>query len=171
MTLDTQSEDFSAQLTDKQREALNLLIQHKTSKEISRKLGISPHTVDQRIEAAKRKFGVGSRGELAQAYFRSLPIGQQLTHEDSRIAEPMMFWESSKPDEPEHLKAMLDPNWSGQHEPEWSSRRYQVVPELFSGPSGTIFRLIAIVAMAVLLVVTVLGGISIFVAMTEVLAR
>ncbi len=64
---------------------------------------------------------------------------------------------------------MLDPNWSGQYGPEWPSRRYRVTPELFSGPSGTIYRLAAIVIIAALLVVTVMGGISIFVAMTEVL--
>ena len=35
-----------AGLTAKQREVLDLLIEHKTSKEIARELGISPHTVD-----------------------------------------------------------------------------------------------------------------------------
>lgn len=38
--------DLLDQLTAKQREVLDLLIEHKTSKEISRQLGISPHTVD-----------------------------------------------------------------------------------------------------------------------------
>jgi hypothetical protein len=42
---------------------------------------------------------------------------------------------------------------------------------MFFGPMGTIYRLAAIVLMAVLLVVAVLGGISIFVAMTEILSR
>lgn len=41
------------ELTAKQREVLDLLIQHMTSKEISRQLGISPHTVDQRIMLAR----------------------------------------------------------------------------------------------------------------------
>lgn len=31
-------------LTEKQREVLELLMEHKTSKEISRLIGISPHT-------------------------------------------------------------------------------------------------------------------------------
>lgn len=66
---------------------------------------------------------------------------------------------------------MLDPNWSGQREPDWHPRRYQIVHEMFFGPMGTIYRLAAIVLMAVLLVVAVLGGISIFVAMTEILSR
>lgn len=59
-----------AELTDKQRQVLDLLIQHKTSKEISRALGISPHTVDQRIMLSRTKLGVSSRSEVAQAYRR-----------------------------------------------------------------------------------------------------
>lgn len=55
-------------LTLKQRQVLDLLIQHKTSKEISRLLGISPHTVDQRIMLARAKLQVATRNEVAQAY-------------------------------------------------------------------------------------------------------
>lgn len=40
-------------LTRKQRQVLDLLIEHKTSKEIARRLSISPHTVDQRTQFAK----------------------------------------------------------------------------------------------------------------------
>lgn len=54
-------------LTAKQCEVLDLLIEHQTSKEISRKLGISPHTVDQRIMLARAKLNVGTRSEVAQA--------------------------------------------------------------------------------------------------------
>ncbi len=42
---------------------------------------------------------------------------------------------------------------------------------MFFGPMGTIYRLAAIAILAVLLVVAVLGGISIFVTMTEVLSK
>ena len=158
-------------LTAKQHEAVNLLIQHKTSKEISRILGISPHTVDQRIEAAKKKFGVETRGRLAQAYQAAFPIGERLTYENSHIAEQALSGETSALDEPEPLRTMLDPTWSGRREPDWHPRRYQVVHEMFFGPMGTIYRLAAIVLLAVLLVVAVLGGISIFVTMTEVLNK
>ena len=55
-------------LTKKQREVLDLVLQHKSSKEIARTLQISPHTVDQRIVSARQKLGAASRGELARAY-------------------------------------------------------------------------------------------------------
>lgn len=55
-------------LTRKQRDVLDLLIQHKTSKQISRDLDISPFTVDQRLNAARDKLGLATRIELAQRY-------------------------------------------------------------------------------------------------------
>jgi hypothetical protein len=97
--------------------------------------------------------------------------GLGMTYENSHIAEPSLSGESSVLDEPEPFRTMLDPNWSGLREPSWHPRSYQVVHEMFFGPMGTIYRLAAIVLMAVLLVVAVLGGISIFVAMTEILSR
>jgi len=59
-------------LTAKQCEVLDLLIEHKTSKEISRMLGISRHTVDQRILLARGKLRATTRSEVAQAYRRLL---------------------------------------------------------------------------------------------------
>ena len=59
-------------LTEKQRQVLDLLIDHKTSKEIARELRISPHTVDQRIQFAKDKLGARSRSDVAVIYRRLL---------------------------------------------------------------------------------------------------
>lgn len=55
-------------LTDKQRDVLDLVLAHKSSKEIARTLGISPYTVDQRITAARQKLGASTRRELALVY-------------------------------------------------------------------------------------------------------
>src|SRR6187455_753788 len=75
-----------AGLTTKQREVLDLLIEHKTSKQIARQLGISPHTVDQRIFFAKEKLGAGSRSEVAVAYRRLLGVSGRVTYQETRIA-------------------------------------------------------------------------------------
>lgn len=69
-------------LTTKQCDVLNLLIEHKTSKEISRLLGISPHTVDQRIMLARAKLQVATRSEVAQAYRRLLSTGHEMSDAD-----------------------------------------------------------------------------------------
>ena len=64
-------------LTTKQREVLDLVLQHKSSKEIARTLQISPYTVDQRVASSRQKLGVASRGELARAYGLLLEICEE----------------------------------------------------------------------------------------------
>lgn len=53
-------------LSDGQRDCLRLVMLHMSSKEIARTLGISPHTVDQRLRVAVRNLGVSSRFEAAR---------------------------------------------------------------------------------------------------------
>jgi DNA-binding CsgD family transcriptional regulator len=52
-------------LTDRQRECLRLVHQHLTSKDIARRLGISPHTVDMRLRTAIRLLNVQNRTQAA----------------------------------------------------------------------------------------------------------
>lgn len=53
-------------LTDAQRACLRRVYQLQTSKDIARELGISPHTVDQRLRIAARTLGVATRIEAAR---------------------------------------------------------------------------------------------------------
>ena len=53
------------QLTQGQIDCLLLVHQHLTSKEIGPRLGISPHTVDQRIRTALRILGCKRRSQAA----------------------------------------------------------------------------------------------------------
>ena len=55
-------------LTDGQKDCLRLVDDHLTSKEIARILAISPFTVDQRLDAARRKLGAPNRVEAARAF-------------------------------------------------------------------------------------------------------
>jgi DNA-binding CsgD family transcriptional regulator len=157
-------------LTDKQRQVLDLLIQHKTSKEIARRLSISPHTVDQRIQFAKEKLGARTRSEAAVAYRRLVETYGQLTYEESGIAEVDLLG-----DQPEGPQGPLPVSSLRQrfrsrpwHVPEAD---FQVVPELFDGRYGTLIRLGAIFAIAVFLVVVVLGGLAIFNQLSQLMAK
>ena len=66
--LDSGTESVSrvARLSQGQIDCLLLVDQHHSSKEIAVRLGISPHTVDQRIRGALDKLGVDRRGEAAR---------------------------------------------------------------------------------------------------------
>jgi DNA-binding CsgD family transcriptional regulator len=159
-----------AGLTLKQREVLDLLIEHKTSKEIARQLGISPHTVDQRIQFAKEKLGAASRSEVAQLYRRLLEICGQLTYEDSRIAAAAADAENDPGTQAGPLAALTRRERTYPDQPRETESDYPVVPELFEGRYGTLIRLGAIIAIAVFLVILVLGGLAIFSQLSEMMA-
>lgn len=177
------------ELTAKQREVLDLLIQHKTSKEISRLLGISPHTVDQRIMLARGKLGVASRNEIAQAYRRLVEIYEQPIYELSHIGFPPLPAETSRreymdDDASETLTMSPALQASGiegtaqvQTMPGRNSGRtdeivyHHVLPEMFDGPYGTLMRLGYIAAITVFLILIVLGGLSMFAQLSSLLDR
>ena len=78
-----------ARLSQGQIECLLLVDQHHNSKEIAVRLGISSHTVDQRIRGALEKLGVERRGEAARMVTASLslqdPTYQRLIHQSPHI--------------------------------------------------------------------------------------
>jgi DNA-binding CsgD family transcriptional regulator len=66
--LDRDPADVLFNLTAKQAEVLDLLLQHKTTKQIARELGIAPNTVDARIAAVRDKWGTTDRKATARVY-------------------------------------------------------------------------------------------------------
>jgi len=177
------------ELTAKQREVLDLLIQHKTSKEISRILGISPHTVDQRIMLARAKLGVATRGEVAHAYRGLLQTYEQPVYGLSHIGFPPLPVETSEREDADvdffgTQDLPLAPQASGiegraQVQAVQGVRPgtaeeiayHRVLPEMFDGPHGTLLRLGYIAAITVFLILIVLGGLSMFAQLSSLLDR
>jgi DNA-binding CsgD family transcriptional regulator len=162
-----------ASLTAKQREVLDRLLEHKSSKEIARELGISHHTVDQRLQFAKEKLGVATRNECAVEYRRLLHLcrgeaqgAANLSHpslyEESRSAEEAISVDFAAERDGEDLIA-LEPQVRGRpDESVGKGAGYRVVPEMFDGPYGTFIRLGMIVLTTVLLLFIALGGVAFF---------
>jgi len=69
-----------SKLSAGQLEVLRLVDQHLSSKEIAVRLGISPHTVDQRIRTAIRILGVARRQDAARMVSQAEPY-QRLIHQ------------------------------------------------------------------------------------------
>lgn len=177
-----------ASLTGKQRDVLDLLIDHKTSKEISRILSISPHTVDQRIMLARAKLGVASRSEVAQAYRRlvaqhpAAPNGtdhsaiyEQTVYDFSDVAplpgpsqdprqDDLAEWQSLRSFRRETQPSAAVIGGDALAEP-----YYHVLPEMFDGPYGTYLRLGAISVFAMSLILIVLGGLAIFAQLSQII--
>jgi DNA-binding CsgD family transcriptional regulator len=74
-----------SELTRGQLDVLLLVDQHLSSKEIAAELGISPHTVDQRIRQALHKLGVERRSQAARLVAREHGPYQRLIHQSPHI--------------------------------------------------------------------------------------
>jgi DNA-binding CsgD family transcriptional regulator len=55
-------------LTAKEREVLDRVLHHQTTKEIARELDVAPNTVDMRLRSAREKLGARDRNQLARSY-------------------------------------------------------------------------------------------------------
>ncbi len=169
------TQNLLAELTDKQRDVLDLLVQHKTSKQIARDLGISPHTVDQRILAARRKFSVETRNELAAEYMAA----HALTGKDTLYGRSV--YQSSHVD---HSAPRVDQGAGSDTvsaggnvhadngiSPESTKPpvQYRVVPESFEGRYGYFWRLAALVGITLGLLIATLVGLAIFGELSELL--
>jgi DNA-binding CsgD family transcriptional regulator len=78
-----------ARLTAGQLDCLRLVDQHLSSKEIGTELGISPHTVDQRVRQALAILGVERRAQAARMVARYSGPYQRLIHQSPYIeAQP-----------------------------------------------------------------------------------
>lgn len=74
-----------ARLSSGQLDALLLVDQHLSSKEIAVELGISPHTVDQRIRGALHILGVERRSQAARLVTQFHEPYQRLIHQSPHI--------------------------------------------------------------------------------------
>jgi DNA-binding CsgD family transcriptional regulator len=74
-----------ARLTKGQLDCLRLVDQHLSSKEIAAELGISSHTVDQRIRQALQTLGVERRSQAARIVARYAGEYQRLIHQSPHI--------------------------------------------------------------------------------------
>jgi DNA-binding CsgD family transcriptional regulator len=77
-------------LTPGQKACLRLVMQHLSSKEIARELGISPHTVDMRIKRANAALGVSTRFEAARALASGERISDASTGDCDRY-QPLVY--------------------------------------------------------------------------------
>jgi len=82
-----------ARLSDGQRQCLAFVDQHMSSKEIAIRLGISSHTVDQRVRQSLHILGVDKRGEAARMVASAMRAShdgayQRLIHQPPYIDAP-----------------------------------------------------------------------------------
>ena len=183
-TLKTPAEVLD-RLTAKQCACLDLVLQHMTSKQIAQALGISPYTVDQRLDSARRILGSSSRLEAALDYARLRSIPERLVYERDFSADFQYVdrdFQAETPDRTVHEPFLLHPNHRvpvdrGQPEDEQmlhlAEARFHELPppwdadallRPFAGPlagsNGTVRRLVMILALSALMMAVVILGLA-----------
>ena len=81
-----QLESRISRLSPGQLDCLRLVAEHFSSKEIASELGISPHTVDQRIRQSLQILGVERRAQAARIVAHESGPYQRLIHQTPHIA-------------------------------------------------------------------------------------
>ena len=106
-----------ARLSEKHHACLDLLLDHRTSKQIARILGIAKPTVDQRIAAARVILGASNRGDAAWrsgGLERSVaqiatgdPAGTTAPNERASLLARSPFGDFWRPDRPPTTRATI----------------------------------------------------------------
>lgn len=148
-------------LTDKQIEVLELLVDHRSTKEIARILGISPSAVDQRIYAAADRLGEADRRQLARKYLSLKLTCDKLTGGFSQVQRD---GEKDEFDFQESQSAGIfrfnDATDFHQFAPWIEDSRLPLLEKL-DDRTGPLGRLAVIVATAALLALLLLAGLAI----------
>lgn len=159
-----------AVLTAKQREVLDLVLKHKSSKEIARTLGISHYTVDQRITAARQKLGVKSRGELARSYSRMRELCEETAYEFSHVETPEFPLQMPERDQLVDPVFMLSDATSLQMRVPWHDEPVPPVGlEAFDNRFGIFGRVFVIPALAAFIALLMLSMLTIAETLTNIL--
>lgn len=159
-----------ATLTAKQREVLDLVLLHKSSKEIARTLNISHYTVDQRITAARQRLGVTTRGELARAYSRMRELCDETAYEFSHVESPEFPLQVPVRDQLADPVFMLSDVTSLQMGMPWQGEPVPPVGlEAFDNRFGIFGRVFVIFALAAFLALLTLSMLAIAATITNIL--
>ncbi|MEE9432960.1 MAG: helix-turn-helix transcriptional regulator [Sphingorhabdus sp.] len=122
--------DFSL-LDDLHFDVLNGVEQLKNSKEIARDLGISPHTVDQRLKRVQSLLGVSSRFEAARIY------RENRLHADESVSDQSLVYQSpALPAAPEYPQTRSSPGEWNPAEDNGTFSAHEAQAAYFAGEEG-----------------------------------
>lgn len=164
-------DDIICSLTKKQREALVLIADARTGKEIAAELGISESAAVQRIETLRAKFGGVPRSELGRIYRDSPSATSETCNEftgnifhlsddnpdaasgpRNKVASQLHFHDSISFRGRDHWVAELDES---------------LVPEVLNGRNAVAFRWMAVICISLGMLITTLTLLAVAQAMGE----
>jgi DNA-binding CsgD family transcriptional regulator len=154
--------DLLSRITEKERAVLDLVLQHKVTKEIARELGVAPNTVDMRLRSAREKLGTSDRNSTARAYRGLLTACGKTTCGPAVVAEVDILDLGGGRDRREEATFVLqDAGWIDRPAP-WDLKVEPAHgPEAFADNLGAWPRIALVVGLAALIAITVLATFAI----------
>lgn len=125
-----------ARLTDGQRDCLRLVGQYLSSKEIARRLDISPHTVDQRLKRATQLLELPTRFEAARLYMKHHG-GETGSETDDSLYDPLVYQRPDVPNLPEYATYGSSANRSNRLGDGASDELHEYQERYFAGVGQT----------------------------------
>lgn len=150
-----------AGLTAKQSAVLDLVLQHKSNKEIARLLGISPSAVDQRLASARLRLGTQRRSETALAYARLRATCAKPTDANAQVAFPQLLGDQSAQADGERFLLLEDVGVAGNFSDWHGKLALRSGLRDLSVPANPWVRLGMIIVFALLIAVVALIGMSV----------
>ena len=123
---------------------LDLVVAHKTTKEVARDLAIAPNTVDQRLKAARQKVAARDRNDLARKYLALLASCGKTTCGLPVIAEPHLASPPAAPESPPQSRFTLHDAGSFPLPAPWETVAEAGLPEMLDRRFGKLWRIMAI---------------------------
>ena len=158
-------------LTVKEREALDLVRQRLSSKEIAQRLGgLSPKTIDQRLDGARAKLGASTRVEAARLYEALLHIPERFPYQSFPVSSSDQTGATIQGVPSSAVYTLGDAATFGSGAPwaqtssEWSA------PKFRGRPIGIARTLLAVLVGAAALLATVLLGLGVMQGLTVMVA-
>lgn len=161
--------DRPGTLTVKQRECLLLVSQGYSSKHIAIELGISRHTVDQRLDTARRSLGVATRRDAARKFAQSNRAPQPSIYEPIRIDDHSFGRHVNPATLGEATMILEEMVPFGIHAPWAELEAERVAGAIFGGLTETTKRLVIIMLLTLGILMVMLAGIAVASSLTHVL--
>jgi len=161
-----------AGLTPKQREVLALVAEHRTSKEIAWRIGISESAVNQRIESIRGRVGSLPRAELARAYHQHFVSSRGFAPATGHEAHASGASDAIPLTDPigqPGAFALADPPLFELAASRDAPRAGSLVPEVLDGPDMALNRVAAMLVIAGGLLTVAMVGLAVAQTLTALL--
>lgn len=148
-------------LTDKQVEVLDLLIEHRSTKQIAQILRISPSAVDKRLYGAADRLGENDRRQLARKYAKLKDDCEKHTGGFSHLEFPQALPHSLDRDAEAPGRFTFNDATTFESFAPWTQDRRLPFLEKIDSRAGRLGRLAIIVATAALIAMLLLASFAI----------